>query len=558
MYAPFFGFSKEPFSIAPDPRFLYMSEQHREALAHLLYGLGGGGGFVLLTGEVGAGKTTVCRCFLEQVPAHCTVAYVFNPKLTAIELLQTVCGEFGIALPAQTESVKAHVDALNRFLLAAHAQGRQAVLVIDEAQSLSADVLEQLRLLTNLETTERKLLQIVLIGQPELRDMVARPELKQLAQRITAHYHLGALSYAQTQQYVRHRLSVAGCSAAWPFSSRALARIHKLSGGLPRRINLLADRALLGAYARGQQRAERSTVEQAAREVFGGAAGPAHAWAPWVGATLATLLVATVAVWAWPAGQAAIKEALQMAAPAAPAAAASVPLGAVGTLGTLGTLGLGAASASTAVAASAAASAPLAPDPAAEEDPATLLAAASRQSATAWRELALRWNVAIGEGEACAAAAQAQLACFRSAGGLAVVRPLLRPGVLTLRGPDGTPVYALLVALNDNQATLAVGARRFVVSLPVLVGLWRGDFATFWRTPPGWREGADGGADPQVRAWLDTSLIAAGFGAGPALAQRVWAFQLAQGLPPDGRAGPMTLMRLNRATGVDEPRLPDR
>jgi general secretion pathway protein A len=201
MYAPFFGLSKEPFSIAPDPRFLFMSEQHREALAHLMYGLGGGGGFVLLTGEIGAGKTTVCRCFLEQVPASCAVAYIFNPKLTAAELLQTVCAEFGIVLPApldaaahhQPASVKAHVDALNAFLLAAHAQGRQAVLVIDEAQSLGPDVLEQLRLLTNLETSERKLLQIVLIGQPELRDMLAQPGLEQLSQRVTARFHLGAL-----------------------------------------------------------------------------------------------------------------------------------------------------------------------------------------------------------------------------------------------------------------------------------------------------------------------------------------------------------------------------
>ena len=188
MYAPYFGLSKEPFSIAPDPRFLYMSDQHREALAHLLYGLGGGGGFVLLTGEIGAGKTTVCRCFLEQVPARCSVAYVFNPKLTAAELLQTVCAEFGLpvdaAAAAGAPSIKALVDALNAFLLGLHAQGRQAVLVIDEAQSLSADVLEQLRLLTNLETAERKLLQIVLIGQPELRDLLARPELEQLAQRV--------------------------------------------------------------------------------------------------------------------------------------------------------------------------------------------------------------------------------------------------------------------------------------------------------------------------------------------------------------------------------------
>ena len=269
MYAPFFGLSKEPFSIAPDPHFLFMSEQHREALAHLLYGLGGGGGFVLLTGEVGAGKTTVCRCFLEQVPANCRVAYIFNPRLSVTELLQTVCAEFHVPLPAQADSVKAHVDALNAFLLAGHAAGRQAVLVIDEAQALSADVLEQLRLLTNLETAERKLLQIVLIGQPELRDMVARPELEQLAQRIIARYHLGALSAAETQQYIQHRLSVAGPSAPLPFTTGALARIHALGGGVPRRINLLADRALLGAYAQGQRRADTRTVEQAAREVFG-------------------------------------------------------------------------------------------------------------------------------------------------------------------------------------------------------------------------------------------------------------------------------------------------
>ncbi|HLL10477.1 MAG TPA: AAA family ATPase, partial [Rubrivivax sp.] len=280
MYAPFFGLNKEPFSIAPDPRFLFMSEQHREALAHLLYGLSGGGGFVLLTGEIGAGKTTVCRCFLEQVPAHCAVAYVFNPKLTAIELLQTVCHEFGILPPTDSSSLKAHVDALNSFLLGLHAEGRQAVLVIDEAQALSADVLEQLRLLTNLETTERKLLQIVLIGQPELRGMLARPELEQLAQRVIARYHLGPLDLKETQAYIRHRLAVAGPNAALPFDQPALARIHRLSGGVPRRINLLADRALLGAYAQSLSRADRRTVEQAAREVFATGEGPVrlHGW----------------------------------------------------------------------------------------------------------------------------------------------------------------------------------------------------------------------------------------------------------------------------------------
>jgi len=232
MYARHFGLESEPFSIAPDPRFLFMSERHREALAHLLYGVGGGGGFVLLTGEIGAGKTTVGRCFLEQLPSRCAVAYIFNPKLTVPELLQTIGEEFhlwppatdpttGAAIGATTEaggsaalapdtgghmpSPKAAMDALNAFLLRSHAAGQQCVLVIDEAQHLSTEVLEQLRLLTNLETNERKLLQIVLIGQPELRDMLARPELEQLAQRVIARYHLGALTARETEQYIRHQ-----------------------------------------------------------------------------------------------------------------------------------------------------------------------------------------------------------------------------------------------------------------------------------------------------------------------------------------------------------------
>jgi general secretion pathway protein A len=253
MYAPFFGLKQDPFSIAPDPRYLFMSERHREALAHLLYGVGGGGGFVLLTGEIGTGKTTVCRCFLEQIPPQCNVAYIFNPKLTVIELLQSVCDEFGISVAphaAHAPTVKDYLDPLNAFLLRTHATGQNNVLIIDEAQNLSADVLEQLRLLTNLETSERKLLQVVLIGQPELRRMLARPELEQLAQRVIARYHLDALTAAETAQYIAHRLSVAGMTTAQPFDPRAIQRVHRLTGGVPRRINLLCDRALLGAHHR--------------------------------------------------------------------------------------------------------------------------------------------------------------------------------------------------------------------------------------------------------------------------------------------------------------------
>ena len=184
MYASYFGLKQSPFSIAPDPRYLFMSERHREALAHLLYGVNGGGGFVLLTGEIGAGKTTICRCLLEQIPRRCNVAYIFNPKMTVPELLQSVCDEFHIPLKHEGNSpatVKEYIDPLNEYLLKTHAVGQNNVLIIDEAQNLSAEVLEQLRLMTNLETNERKLLQIILIGQPELRDMLGRADMEQLA-----------------------------------------------------------------------------------------------------------------------------------------------------------------------------------------------------------------------------------------------------------------------------------------------------------------------------------------------------------------------------------------
>ena len=557
MYAPFFGLSKEPFSIAPDPRFLFMSEQHREALAHLLYGLDGGGGFVLLTGEIGAGKTTVFRCFLEQLPPHCTVAYVFNPKLSAAELLHTVCVEFGLASPddrlpggaargsaglTAADSMKAHVDALNAFLLDGHARGRQAVLVIDEAQSLDADVLEQLRLLTNLETAERKLLQIVLIGQPELRDQLARPELEQLAQRVIARYHLGALSRDETLQYVRHRFAVAGPSLPLPFSKSALLRMHSLSGGVPRRINLLADRALLGAYAQGLTRVEKRTVEQAAREVFGAASPAARrrgrlVWGG-IGATGLLVLGAVGGAWLWTALPSQRQDALPVVARAPGVASASAAASS-------------ATSASLTAASTASAAAPLL-----QNDPADLLAAAHADPALAWRELALRWNVAIGEGDPCVAALQARLACYRSAsGGLAGLRQTGRPAVLVLRPPRGIAVHAVLVSLGDDRATLQAGAQRQTMALPALLSVWRGEFFTFWRTPPGWRDGHEVASDPQTRDWLERQLAAAGFGGARPLSERVWAFQLAQGLPLDGLAGPLTLMQLNLAAGVDEPRL---
>src|SRR5207244_1274815 len=268
MYAAYFGLSERPFSLAPDPRYLYLSDVHREALAHLLYGLGEGGSFVQLTGEVGTGKTTVCRALLEQLPPEVDVAMIFNPRLTSVELLAAVCDELRVASPAGTTSLKVLVDTLSHALLDAHARQRRTVLIIDEAQNLSPRVLEEVRLLTNLETTKEKLLQVILIGQPELAEHLARRNMRQLAQRVTARYHLRPFTEEETQRYVLHRMEIAGQRQPI-FTKPAVRAAHRLSRGVPRLLNTICDRALLGAYATGQTRVKEAIVRRAAREVLG-------------------------------------------------------------------------------------------------------------------------------------------------------------------------------------------------------------------------------------------------------------------------------------------------
>ncbi|KQW43259.1 MULTISPECIES: ExeA family protein [unclassified Roseateles] len=554
MYATFFGLKQAPFSIAPDPHYLFMSERHREALAHLLYGLDGGGGFVLLTGEIGAGKTTVCRCFLEQIPANCNVAYIFNPKLTVTELLQAICDEFHAPVPAGAQTVKDYVDPLNAFLLAQHAAGRNNVLIIDEAQNLSADVLEQLRLLTNLETSERKLLQVVLIGQPELRGMLARPELEQLAQRVIARFHLGALSEPETAQYIRHRLAVAGHTGALPFDAKALRLIHELTRGVPRRINLLCDRALLGGYASGQAQVTPAIVRQAAAEVFDAQhatpvprRGPAPAT---VGlAVLAAAVAGAGLTWGLQqqhGGETAAVVATAASATSAPASA--VPL---------------AASAASQPAPAASSVAP-APEP-------LQLADWAPHDGDAWAALAQAWGLPLPDGvDPCTAAAQRGLQCYRTpSGSLSLVRLIDRPVLLTLRRPGQPPALAALVGLDAEQATLMVDGKRRRVALAELARAWRGEFSTFWRVPPGYLGRTDN-IGP-LRDWLAAQLAltsgppgaSASAASTAATAPPTWAevtaqvqaFQASQGLQPDGRVGPITLMLINRAAGIAEPRL---
>jgi general secretion pathway protein A len=268
MYLEHFGLKETPFSIVPDPRYLYMSKGHREALAHLRYGINNNAGFVMLTGEVGAGKTTICRSLLKQMPQDIETAFILNPRLSVEELLASVCDEFRIDYPKGNTSVKVFVDGINEYLLSVHRSGRRAVLIIEEAQNLSPGVLEQLRLLTNLETERRKLLQIILLGQPELRDMLNRPELRQLSQRITARYHLGPLSSGELDAYIVHRLAVAGGEVRL-FPPSLMPKLFRLSNGIPRLINVICDRALLGACVQGRHVVSRNTMIRAAAEVSG-------------------------------------------------------------------------------------------------------------------------------------------------------------------------------------------------------------------------------------------------------------------------------------------------
>ena len=522
MYTQYFSLKQSPFSIAPDPRYLYMSERHREALAHLLYGINSGGGFVLLTGEIGAGKTTVCRCFIEQVPSNCQLAYIFNPKLSVEELLLSICDEFRIGLVAPGPgpvSIKSYVDAINIHLLASHAGGKNNVLIIDEAQNLSADVLEQLRLLTNLETNERKLLQIILIGQPELRTMLARPELEQLAQRVIARYHLGSLSAPETGSYIAHRLAVAGAGAAVkPFPRSLVARIHQLSFGVPRRINLLCDRALLGAYVENSPQVNRTILRRAAQEVFADHASGGASKSRWpmvAAAVLAGVAVSAAAAWRF------------MPAPAAPVK----------------------------VAARAPAIAPKAALPAA-------LPVAYADEQLALRELAALWGTTLPEGDACQAGIKQNLRCHQGKGGLYELRLLDRPAILTLR--DGASVgYAVLVAMDDSSVTLRMNGRAQTVSVAALASRFDGAFTTFWKMPRYYRDqiaGAEQGADVD---WIAARLAQLNGVQAPPENQPLNAgmrellrnFQAQQNLKADGVAGPRTYMRLNQLTGVAEPRL---
>ncbi|MCP4213977.1 MAG: AAA family ATPase [bacterium] len=293
MYENFFGFNERPFQLVPNPEYLYLSRSHEEAIAHLKYALSHGDGFVELSGEVGTGKTTLCRAFLEELEENSEIAYIFNPRLSSMELLQTINDEFDI--PSDAPNAKGLIDTLNTFLMEKKASDKNAILLIDEAQNLDKDVLEQLRLLSNLETNKSKLLQIILVGQPELGKMLDSYELRQLRQRITLSWYLTPLSRKETKEYIRHRVDIAAKKAGDRFSEAAYRIVYNYSGGIPRLINIACDRMLLTAFGFNKQKVSGAIAADSIKELKNRGRHARNRWleiTTWSAAAVCVLLTA--------------------------------------------------------------------------------------------------------------------------------------------------------------------------------------------------------------------------------------------------------------------------
>jgi len=533
-----------------------MSARHREALAHLLYGLGDGGGFVQLTGEVGTGKTTICRCLLEQIPDNVDLALVLNPKVTAVELIATVCDELGISYEAGEVSVKSLTDVLNRYLLDAYARGRHTVLIIDEAQNLSADVLEQVRLLTNLETSTQKLLQIILIGQPELRSLLAREDMRQLAQRVTARYHLEPISREETAAYILHRLQICGSSQGI-FNKRAVDKIQQLSGGVPRLINVLCDRSMLGAYVEGKRLVDARVVKKAAGEVLAVSNEETRSGSklPLFAGVLALLLLG-VLLWYQPwlrqdHVEVAVTDADVRAEPA-------------GSLPAMSMTGGDDAPVHASAAGIAAGEAEVVADEPLSASLEELLSLAdSSYYRAAWKELFALWAVQLPDSVApdyCDFARQYGLLCLEEQGSWNTLQQFDRPAILTLVAGNGEQVPVLLQQVDGDVAEVFIGDDLYQLPVDQVAQSWYGEFTLLLQVPPGGRLFLKVGDRDPVVSWLRDQLeLALGvvIPAGDplnfdyALQREVLAFQREQGLLTDGVVGKYTMIHLNTATDRD-------
>jgi general secretion pathway protein A len=490
VYTEFFGLNEKPFSITPDPRYLYLSRRHADALAHLIYGISESGGFIQLTGEVGTGKTTLIRTLLQQLPEKAEIALILNPQLSAREFLRSICDELGAPRP-EDESVRAVIASLNSYLLKAYSEGRRIVLIVDEAQTLGPELLEQVRLLTNLETATQKLLQIILIGQPELRDVLQRPEMRQIAQRVTGRYHLEPLGKSETEAYVKHRLRVAGCQMPI-FTRPAMAELYRKSAGIPRLINVVADRALLAAYSKDRARVDRALVKQAAAEVLG--KPPAHAW-PW---GIAAALVAAISL---AGGGAWVRFHDRGDGPAAPATAGLAERAAAGL------------PERTRVE-------PFVSPPRRESrepdatEPRSLRDILSELGPTASSDTALTQLFALWDGrydprrgDACLQASEQDLRCLSGQhGSIGELRTIDRPAILSVRDASGKEHEVVLAALGYDDAELVVGDERLRIRVSELTHDWYGRHLILWRPPfDGPKALKPGSRAPEV-VWLRQSL----------------------------------------------------
>ena len=530
MYTEFFGLNEKPFSISPDPRYLYLSRRHADALAHLIYGISESGGFIQLTGEVGTGKTTLIRSLLQQLPEKADIALILNPQLSTKEFLQSICEELRIPAPP-AQSLKALIDSLNQRLLRAHSQDRRTVLIVDEAQTLSPELLEQVRLLTNLETGSAKLLQIILIGQPELRDLLDRPEMRQIAQRVTGRYHLEPLSKQDTLVYVRHRMKVAGARSE-VFTKPALHSIYRLSGGIPRLINVVADRALLAAYTEERKSIGAGLVRRAAGEVFGKRSS--RRWWPGLAAGTALAVLGLTATNRWITTDDAASD--------SPTQVSSVTAAAQTIDGDVSTSHaeiLGALLA--------------------RRDLPTDMTTAARNLFALWGA-----QYAPDGAKPCEQAVSQHLQCLSAAGNsLGELRRIDRPGVLSLTDSRGDPRYVVLSGLDGDRAELTIGGKVYPVPVVELTHYWYGDHLLLWKPAfSGGRDLAPGMHGGGVK-WVRQSLAAI-LGAAPTgndasvydakLEESVRQYQRQRMLTVDGIVGAQTQIALR--TDLNQPGIP--
>lgn len=537
MYHEFFGLKEPAFSIAVNPRYLFMSDQHREALAHLLYGIQNGG-FVMLTGEVGTGKTTIIRCLLEQLPDNTDIAIILNPTANAPELLCTICDELGVSYISDDLSVKNLTDALNDFLLENHRKGRKTVLLIDEAQLLKVPVLEQIRLLTNLETTTEKLLQIMLVGQPELKKLLARPALRQLSQRITARFHLEALTLEETKAYIHHRLKIAGLpDHQRPFTDAIIKKIHAFSGGIPRLINVLSERLLLGAYAQNQHHIDKHIFAAATKEVAGTATQQEEKVAAvrtsWHALLVGVVMLAMATLWfLLPDDTSSVS-----ATPVADPASSSV------------------ASVSSEAVSSAAAVAK-------ESELFPVQALATRDLIAAQRQLLEYLALApANPTNPCLAAGAVNYACEKvRLNSWDELKDVNRPGLMTLATPDKKWVYLTLIGLSENYLLVLDQGSEKILPWREVAPLWTGDFFYLWSRPQGFEKSLQMGDKSELVTWIAEQFAQLDQQPAPLtrqfftekLKKRVELFQRTQNILPDGVIGAQTLRRLNEVLGIDK------